>query len=313
MKKFMQLGLVLLFCFSGGIAPAQDDLPARDDMGDKALIDDVDRAFGVTVMQSDKWIGVLCRPVDEVLRQHLNLPENTGLVVEQVVPHSPADTAGIRARDILTQLDGEPLDSLDQLVAKTAGADESGFRVSWIRDGKAQLDATTVHPEKRPEGVGTFRADRSLTGEDLDTGKLRAWVDKLQGGQPSADERLQFRFFGPGVTVPPLGKRSAMRINIEIRRENDEPAKIKVTKDDTTWEITEDQLDQLPEDVRGAVRNALGQGGGQGMILIQPGEAPWPGMNERLDEMHRQMKKMFEELQHLRRDQPDEEDDSIDA
>lgn len=300
---------VVLVCLTVGVADAQNDADR-----DVPLIQDVDKSLGVPVLQTDKWIGVLCRPVDDVLRQHLQLPERTGLVVEQVVPHSPAEAAGIQARDILTQIDDAPLVSLDQLVAKTAEAGEAGFKVSWIRDGKQVVDAATVHPQKRPEGVGTFRADRSMGGQDLDTGKLRAWVDKLQGGQLFDDGQLQFRFFGPGVTVPPQGPRTAMQMSIEISRKNDEPAKIKVTKDETTWEITEDQIDQLPEEVQGAVRNALGQRGLPGAtILMQPDDVPWPKMNERLDEMHQQMEKMFEELRQLRQQQPEEQKDTIDA
>jgi hypothetical protein len=104
-----------------------------------------------------------------------------------------------------------------------------------------------------------------------------------------------------------------MSTSIEIRRENDEPAKIKVTKDGTTWEVTEDQLDQLPEDVRAAVRNALGQGGGIQGLWIEPRDESWTKMNERLDEMRQQMQKMLEELHQLREHQAKPEGDSIDA
>ena len=34
----------------------------------------------------DYWLGVECRPVDDALRAQLGLPEDQGLVVENVVP-----------------------------------------------------------------------------------------------------------------------------------------------------------------------------------------------------------------------------------
>ena len=212
--------------------------------GDNTLLNDVDASTGILVGHSNQWIGVLCRPADPVLRQHLQLPEGVGLVVEQVVPNSPAATAGVRARDILTHLDGEPLTGLDQLMAKTAAAGEGGIRLSWVRDGKVERDAATVHPQVRPNGAAAFRIKPDATSMQ-DTDRLREWVDKLQGGQftDEGGKPFRFRFFGPGVTLQPgqnvplqlsLGNSTAITMN---RRRSRSPRMVRLGRSPRTTSI----------------------------------------------------------------------------
>src|SRR5262245_15019342 len=57
------------------------------------------------------WIGLLGGPIpaDDALRAHLDLPENQGLRVENVVPDSPAAKAGLKRHDILLRANDQDL------------------------------------------------------------------------------------------------------------------------------------------------------------------------------------------------------------
>jgi len=54
-------------------------------------------------------------------------------------------------------------------------------------------------------------------------------------------------------------------ISIQINKSGEEPAKIKVTRDGKSWEVTEKELGKLPEDIRPHIKRMLsGQAGAIG-------------------------------------------------
>ena len=68
------------------------------------------------------YIGVGIASVDEDVAQQLGLKEARGTLVTQVLAGSPADKAGIRAYDIITEIDGKKTDdapSLSNVVGDT--------------------------------------------------------------------------------------------------------------------------------------------------------------------------------------------------
>src|SRR5687767_4116277 len=46
--------------------------------------------------RSSHWLGLECFPIDAALRSHLGLAEGEGLIIEQVVPESPAAKAELK-------------------------------------------------------------------------------------------------------------------------------------------------------------------------------------------------------------------------
>ena len=57
-------------------------------------------------------IGVQLQTITPEMAQGLKLPRNFGVIVSDVEPGSPAETAGIRVGDILLTIDGKPADNL---------------------------------------------------------------------------------------------------------------------------------------------------------------------------------------------------------
>jgi membrane-associated protease RseP (regulator of RpoE activity) len=92
-------------------------------------------------------IGMLVEPVDPALRAHLSIPENTGVVVSQVVPGSPAAQAGFQKNDIITSANGKPVGELDQLRqhVEQAAMNSAPLRLTFIRKGKRE-DASITPP-----------------------------------------------------------------------------------------------------------------------------------------------------------------------
>src|SRR5687767_13095454 len=57
--------------------------------------------------QEKGWLGVRLEPAGE---------KETGLKVTEVIPKSPAERAGVRADDVIKQIDGKPAADLDSFV-----------------------------------------------------------------------------------------------------------------------------------------------------------------------------------------------------
>ena len=59
--------------------------------------------------EKGSYIGIATSPLPQVVREQLKLSSGSGLVVDRVEPESPAETAGIKAYDVLQKLDDQVL------------------------------------------------------------------------------------------------------------------------------------------------------------------------------------------------------------
>jgi putative serine protease PepD len=105
--------------------------------------------------------------VDKALKDNLNLPEDHGALVQQVVTGGPAERAGIRGGDLSATLDNHPIQLGGDVIVKVAGKDirtrsdlqaavadrKSGekVKVTLSRDGKQKTVEVTLG--ERPNTV----------------------------------------------------------------------------------------------------------------------------------------------------------------
>ena len=105
-------------------------------------------------------LGVSIQPVTSDLATKFGLKEVRGVLVNSVAPGGPADKAGIRAGDIVTAVNGTPIDdpnSFRNQVASTPPG--TSVTLSILRDGKQQqvtvrlgeLKADSVTPDQRSD------------------------------------------------------------------------------------------------------------------------------------------------------------------
>jgi membrane-associated protease RseP (regulator of RpoE activity) len=201
------------------------------------------------------WIGVLCRPADDVLRLHLKLKH--GLVVDRVVPKSPAAKAGIQQHDILLAVDGKELKTVVDLVRSVREAAANEMEIRLVREGEELT--LKVTPAKRPG-----EDFDPLDGSRFDHDTIRKWIEQYVPKELDP-EKMPFRkyHFGPGIVVPDtFGKKAKLpeNLSVTITRKGGEKAEITVKRDGETWTATEDNLDQLPKDVQPHVKRLLGGG-----------------------------------------------------
>lgn len=119
------------------------------EMGFEEEIDEFDDdVFTMEQMELASWIGVELGPLDPAVAAHVSLEEGQGLMVYEVLPGSPAETAGFQQFDILLSVAGMPLQDVVQLRDKVQQSKGTEFSVEILRKGtKQQLQIT---PGDRP-------------------------------------------------------------------------------------------------------------------------------------------------------------------
>lgn len=195
--------------------------------------------------QGDYWLGLECSAVDEALRAQLDVPENQGLVVRQIVDGSPAAKSDVKAHDILLTANDKPLGEVHDLQAVVEAAkDSEEIKITALRGGKETK--YTLKAAKRPEGDRPGPAEREGDRETI----LRFFGDR-----PPHDV-MKVR---PGVMLRHDMLRQTLPDNMKLTivREGSKPAKITVERGDEKWEVTSEKLGDLPEDVRRAVLPAM--------------------------------------------------------
>jgi putative serine protease PepD len=89
--------------------------------------------------------GLQVRAVPGAIAERLGLPR--GLLVESVLPEGPADTAGVRARDVITQINGQPAVSAEQVtVAELAARSGRALELTYLRGGTTIAATITPAP-----------------------------------------------------------------------------------------------------------------------------------------------------------------------
>ena len=202
------------------------------------------------------WIGLYCLPVSPALRSHLNLKQGQGLMVDHVVEKTPAAKAGIQRFDVLLKVGDTELSDIRDLVkaVQAAGKDEKQLSLQLIRGAK--LQSVNITPSERADVEVPH--DVLLRHQDEVRKHLEFWGGI---GRPN----IKFRLIRPGILLdqtlsgirPQQPSHLPDDLSITITRTGKQPAKIVVKKDDKSWIISENQLDQLPKQVRPHVERLL--------------------------------------------------------
>jgi len=271
------------------------------------------------VKVSPYWIGVQFGTVDPVLRAQLGIPEDQGLIVEQVVEESPAAKAGLQQHDVVLKFGETGVGTVGEMVDAVDENKDQAAKLTIVRQGKTQQ--LEITPAKRPETE--WLEEQAVPQYD----QLRDQINKaLRDLEAGGDGPKRFRlappraWVVPGRKIPKLGFPKDLRVTITKR--GDDPAKLTVSRGEKTWEVTEDKLDELPDDVRPHVERMLGHGaaghGGagtpfwfdlEGLHLPQDGSqiegrievepvrpAPGERRGQVRDEMERRLEKRLEEM-----------------
>ena len=88
-------------------------------------------------------LGISIRTVDETLSKQLNMEQ--GLYIVEVNEFSPAEKAGLKAGDLIINVDGKRVKTFDELKEiKNSKEEGDTIKVEFIRDGQTKTTEVTL-------------------------------------------------------------------------------------------------------------------------------------------------------------------------
>jgi serine protease Do len=169
------------------------------------------------------YIGVQMGPLDARMATKLGVKDRNGVLVNDVVPGSPAAAAGVQELDVITAFDGQPVKttrSLQEIVERSALGKPHTLTV--FRDGDQETLTITVKPlpsdiakggrQMKPEaesGAETYYSeefglevrDKGSMAEDAYADFDGVVIDRVDADGVAAAVGL-----GPGVLIRKVGK-----------------------------------------------------------------------------------------------------------
>ena len=216
--------------------------------------------------KSDYWIGIALGDVPEVARQQLGVEQ--GLLVIEVMNDSPAAKAEFKVNDILLRAGDAKLGAPADLIKAVDAGKEKELAIVLLRGGKERT--LKITPIKRPKEDSEARHfEIRLPGGEIKA-DVKADIKKLEEALAQLKIKagsgpLGIMLARPGV-VPPPAHVDVLKLaelpkgmKIAVIKEGNEPTKLHVERDGKTWDVTEDKLDDLPEDLRPHVQQMLGR------------------------------------------------------
>jgi serine protease Do len=182
----------------------------------KALVPQLEKAGRVT----RGYLGVQIQDLNSNLAQALGVPEQRGAIITEISPGGPAARAALKVDDVVTQLNGQPVESshaLSRMVAIYQPGTEVTLRV--YREGKpkelkvelgTRPDLEGLHKEEQPRRTPQDERQQRIgvAFQDMDprfaqgTGlpSTGALIQEVRPGTPA--ERAELR---PGMVVLEAG------------------------------------------------------------------------------------------------------------
>lgn len=194
------------------------------------------------------WAGLSGQPVTADMAESLGLDRAGGIVISQVHEQSPYHAAGVRPGDVITAVDGQPVNSAAEMIYRmsVAGMGDQAT-VSLIREGAPRDISVTLIP-----------APEVPARAEIETGKRAAIPGvRLMNINPAVLSEYGLPLTAQGVVVADpgrVGARAGLRRGDILRGVNDAA----VTDTESAAAALEQQMRWLSLDVqRGAQRSVL--------------------------------------------------------
>ena len=111
----------------------------------------------ITVRAGRGRLGLGAIQISSELRKHLGAPADRGVLIDQVRPDSPAAKAGLQVGDVITDVDGAPCKTVDDIVQAMADNKKGDTVAIGVSRGTAHVDLrATLEDDPLPWNTSSF-------------------------------------------------------------------------------------------------------------------------------------------------------------
>ncbi|WP_332678022.1 trypsin-like peptidase domain-containing protein [Brevundimonas sp.] len=126
------------------------------------------------------YVGVTIAPISADIAEALGLPDPRGALVVDWTPDAPAQRAGLRFGDVVTEIDGKPVATSTELTRHIATVRPgTRARLTVFRDGR--VSAVTLSPTRRPSQTELEAAQGKASFERTTLRGLRSLGESILG------------------------------------------------------------------------------------------------------------------------------------
>lgn len=100
------------------------------------------------------WLGVGIQDIDDEMAEYYGIRDKKGVFISEVFPDDPADQAGIKAKDIIIDVNGEKIKTSRQLTRIIAGFHVGEIiKIKVLRDGKEKTFKVKIAKREEAERI----------------------------------------------------------------------------------------------------------------------------------------------------------------
>jgi len=212
--------------------------------------------FGIPGLNVHGRLGAMIKKPDATLVEQLDLPKNQGIVIGEVKPDSAAAKAGLKANDILLELNGKPVPSDPREFVKMLDDIKANTPVDAVvmRKGKKETIKGLSLPEA-PKPVnpfgGGFQGFPGLPGGAGGGG----FGGAFPGGKPGARSSMSMTRNGDGFRATYQEGGLSIAVSGKIDEGKAKADEISVTDNGETKKYK--SVDDVPEGLRDDVKRVL--------------------------------------------------------
>jgi serine protease Do len=111
------------------------------------------------------WLGVSVQDISEEIAKNMKLKDRSGALISDVFKGDPADKAGLKAGDIVTEINGKPIKDMHELLLMIAGFRiGEAIKVKIIREGQEKIIPITIAERTEKSELASARQSGEAFG-----------------------------------------------------------------------------------------------------------------------------------------------------
>ena len=203
------------------------------------------------------YLGVSIKSLNEAFAKQFKVPDLSGALVDEVTHGGPADKAGIKDGDVVRKINGQTVDSSDQLMAMVTDLNPgTDVKLDILRDGQPMTIHLTLG--ERPANLSTIAG----VGKAPSEGALRGIT--VQNLTPDLRDRLGLSPDVRGVVITEIDPNSPAAQTLQpgdvIEGINRHPVN------------TVADFDHLAQEAKGQTLLRINRQGNGAYVVITPGD-----------------------------------------